>query len=129
MDNRPVGVTLDSLNKRPKVECRRVVQDLVKTIDELILVAHSNQKGKVQYDLDKQYEIASMNPEDATLYVYSELVDTYRKKGFSPLIVRTATRLVFEVRWETRLSVEDREKRRKLVESAEIGIGAGRQRY
>src|SRR5208282_4334820 len=74
--HRATGVTLDMLNNKPKPECRRIMQHLTKIIDELILTAHNTGGNHINYDLDTTYDIPTMQPRDASLYIYSELIET-----------------------------------------------------
>jgi hypothetical protein len=112
----PTGVTLDALNSKPKPEQSRIVRSLMRSIDASILSAHGLGMNQICYDLDVIYDIPGLTHDDARLYVYSEIVDLYKKKGFEHIkLIPSLSKTTLKIRWINSLSDEERERRRQII--------------
>ncbi len=110
------GVTLGALNAKPKPEQSRIVRNLMRSIDSSILSAHGLGMNQICYDLDVIYEIPGLTHDDARLYVYSEIVDLYKKKGFEDIkLLPSLSKTTLKIKWINSLSDEERERRRQII--------------
>jgi hypothetical protein len=112
----PIGVTLESLNSKPKPEQSRIIRNLVRGIDASILSASALGMNQICYDLDVIYEIPGLTHDDARLYVYSELIDIYKKKGFTDMkLTPSMSKTTLRIKWINSLSNEERERRKRII--------------
>ena len=121
-NNKPPGVTLESLNSRPKTEQMRIVRDIVRVVDSAIVHAHSLNINHTQYELDIVYDIPGLSKEDARLFVYSEVIDIYTKKGFTDIkLFQEATKTILQLNWVNSLPDDERIRRKQIVKNVLVG--------
>jgi hypothetical protein len=124
-NNKPPGVTLESLNSRPKTEQMRIVRDIVRVVDSAIVHAHSLNINHTQYELDIVYDIPGLSKEDARLFVYSEVIDIYTKKGFTDIkLFQEATKTILQLNWVNSLPDDERIRRKQIVKKVLVSPNA-----
>lgn len=115
------GVTIDFLNK-PRPESKKIVRDIVKNIDEAILSANNLSMNQITFTLENAYTVRGYNNHDATLFVYSEIIEIYKSKGFTDITLMprkdSCTDLI--IKWTGFLTDEEKKRRKDIIDSVSI---------
>lgn len=107
---------MGSLNSKPNPDKYKTIKDLVRCIDSVIRSADLYGSNTAQYELNNHYDIPGLSDSDACLFVHSELVEIYRKKGFKKIALRRGIETtLFVIKWEYSLSADERKRRETIL--------------
>jgi|HigsolmetaAR206D_1030411.scaffolds.fasta_scaffold15409_2 hypothetical protein len=116
------GITAKELHaKSDRRLLQNVVHEQVRVIDAAILTAHAAGLDCIGHELPTNFNVSNINKSDAQLYVYSELINIYRRpeseggKGFTDVVFERGPPPKIFIKWMNGLSPEEREERRKIV--------------
>jgi hypothetical protein len=109
------GITVDSLNNKPYQRMlMNIIRSEIKEIDYKIRDAHEQGYNIITYNLctDMNVDIISMRA--AQLYVYSELIQSYKSRGFIAKI-KLGDNPIIICKWDNKMCDDDILKYQKIL--------------
>ena len=122
MDDQIRGITISSLMKRS--DDRKIIQnyvnDQVRVIDTKIVTSHASGGNFIEHELPSNFNINNMEKADAQTMIYSELITTYVKKGFTKVYIDLGSKPKLFIRWLNGMDKEERQYRQKIIHKHEL---------
>lgn len=114
------GVTTGLLfQKSNRNTLKIMVDDHVRMIDAEILAAHSSGFPEIEYELPINLIINNMDQEDSQIIMYSELIKTYKDKGFEHVYIDLQhNKTYLHIQWINGMSNEEREERKDVIKQS-----------
>lgn len=114
-------VTFKSLTSNSrKADLVQYVNDHVKEIDGRLVTAGSTGVNTVRYELPTLFPASKFSKRDAQLFVYSEIIRTYRARGFVDnwLSIELGEKSWLVLSWPSGLSEDERERCKDIISEA-----------
>lgn len=113
--NNYTGITVDTLNNKSH---RRFLADLIrkeiKEIDYKIQTAHDLGYNIANYNLCTNIMVNAEDIPKAQMYIYSELIQSYQKRGFL-VKIKLGDNPTLICKWENKMCDEDLAKHQKII--------------
>jgi hypothetical protein len=113
------GITADQLNRKQNTyTLDAVVKEEIKCIDAKILSSHDNGLNMIVYDLPTQFMVDDENLRDIQVYIYSELIKSYKERGFT-VFIKLEHKPKLICKWINRACASDYEERKRIIKNNE----------
>ncbi len=101
-----------------------IINDQIRAIDATILSAHIAGFNQIEHVLPTCFNTSNMSNSDAQLFVFSEIVDLYKKpesaggKGFVDTTITLSERPFLRIRWSNGIDAKERASRVRILNAA-----------
>jgi len=124
------SITASYLYKKTNINTlKNILFECITTIDDKLKAAHDNGLNMIKYELPTEFPINNMDKKDSQIFVYSEIIKTYKLseqlggKGFEHVfIAKEGNSNFIIIKWLNGMDEEERKDRLDIIKSATIQL-------
>lgn len=119
------GITAaELLRTSRRTAIRRIIESHIQVVDSAIRSKHELGENSVEIELPAKLDVHGFNEEDARIFFYSELIASYKRRGFDDITIDFQPRkVVFTVRWVNGLTDQERDNRKNEIARHQLRRG------
>jgi len=113
-----MNITAGALHKKANTgQVREEIDNILKTLEGLILTAHEQRVSTLTHELPTNFSISNMALSDAQRVIYSGIIEELEKRQFRVRIKLNPTTTFIKISWVSMYDQEEMERMSNVIAS------------